>query len=153
MIVDDESANIYDRIYNQNLPQSSDYNQDEIPDKFQERVVNTKKETVSTDIMKSNQTVSYKIGKQKNNQDTLFFMLVTENENPERITIETKNFDYDYDLLNEYNMFKKENKLVFNVNRIIDISESDKIKVSFDGISRYTFTDDVSGYLYGEYIE
>lgn len=153
LAIDNESeARLFDRVYNQDIPEAYDSNLDQIPDVFQDQV-NSKKNLVSTNILNTIPSSFYQIGKPNYNKDTLFFMLVTENENPEKIINEVTNFEYDYDLLKETNLFKKEDKLVFEVNKLINISESPLTKISFDSINHYPFNNNVYGYLIGEYIE
>lgn len=148
----EDEARLFNRVYNQDIPQTYDSNLDQIPDIYQDQV-NSKKNLVSTNILSTIPSSFYQIGKPNYNKDTLFFMLITENENPEKIINEVTNFEYDYDLLKETNLFKKEDKLVFEVNRLINISESPLTKISFDSINHYPFNNNVYGYLIGEYIE
>ena len=152
VIDNEEEAQLFNRVYNEDIPEAYDSNLDQIPDIYQDQV-NSKKNLVSTNILSTIPSTFYQIGKPNYNKDTLFFMLITENENPEKIINEVTNFEYDYDLLKETNLFKKEDKLIFEINKLINISESPLTKISFDSINHYPFNNNVYGYLIGEYIE
>lgn len=140
-------------LYNE-VEEHQDLNDNNIPDKFEQFSLQSTKSTSAKNLFTLVTNKIYNVTKKSLAKDNELCLLFTEHEHPESIINAVTTFGSEFNLLdNNDTIYVKDDKIVIHVNRVIDISDYESLKLTIDSPNHYPFKSGVVAKLTAELIK